>query len=101
MNDSAVFVVDRLQLAGILSAARARALDIATAHGLRIVHTIVEPDVDLESLLDYIETHQIAVAITPTYRHIQNNPAWVRTRCDLITTDPPSYQRRQQRLVVS
>ncbi|MEU4596470.1 hypothetical protein [Nocardia sp. NPDC023988] len=58
-------------------------------------------DVDLESLLDYIETHQIAVAITPTYRHIQNNPTWVRTRCDLITTDPPSYQRRQQRLVVS
>ncbi|KAF0846692.1 hypothetical protein FNL39_104113 [Nocardia caishijiensis] len=101
MNDSAVFVVDRLQLAGIVSAAHARALDIATAHGLRIVHTIVEPGTDLESLLEYIDTHGIAVAITPTYRHIQNNPTWVRTRCDLITTDPPSYQRRQRRLVLS
>lgn len=101
MNDSAVFVVDRLQLAGILGAARASALDIAAAHGLRIVHTIVEPDIDLESLLEYIDTHEIVVAITPTFRHIQNNPAWVRTRCDLITMDPPSYQRRQRRLAVS
>ncbi|MFD3702191.1 hypothetical protein ACFWUP_03505 [Nocardia sp. NPDC058658] len=101
MNDSAVFVVDRLQLVGILCAARAAARDIAAAHHLRIVHTIVEPDVDLESLLAYIDTHEIAVAITPTFRHIQNNPAWVRTRCDLITMSPLSYQRRQRRLIVS
>ncbi|MEV0688177.1 hypothetical protein AB0I35_30345 [Nocardia sp. NPDC050378] len=101
MNDNAVFVADRLQLTDMLGIVRAYALDIAAAHRVRIVHMIIEPGIDLDSLIDYIDANGIAVVITPDFRHIQNNPAWVRTRCDLITMDPPAHQRRQQRLTVT